>query len=332
MSFKSNFETKALGILADVTSKKQKLAATPKDLPDEKAFSTAPGRTGDLQDRKWLTSRVADLQMALEKASGQGIAIPLAQLVEVPGRRRALSDEAFGQLRENLRTNDLVTPITVRKLGSGEFEVVSGHNRVRAYRELQKECIQAVVQDTDDLRTRINSFYANLLQTDLTDFEKYQGFVMLQEKLSLSQADIARHSGMSEQFVSQMMAFRDLPSGALAIIEANPAVLGMDAAYKLALITKKHPRQGARVVDAIEKLSAGDVDQKGAVKLAGEVSDESKPTQKLKPIVIKSGKSNYCDMHRVNKTLRIQFKSAEEAQAVENAVREVLQRRAETLK
>ena len=332
MSFKSNFETKALGILADVTSKKQKLAAAPQNPADEKAFSTAPGRTGDLQDRKWLTSKVAALQAELEAATGQGITILLSKLVEVPGRRRALSDEAFSQLRENLRTNDLVTPITVRSLNAGKFEVVSGHNRVRAYRELAKDTIQAVVQNSDDIKTGINSFYANLLQTDLTDFEKFVGFTMLQEKLNLSQADIARHSGMSEQFVSQMMAFRDLPAGALAIIEANPSMLGMDAAYKFALIAKKHPGQNARIVDAIEKLNAGDVDQKGAVRLASNISDEAKPVQKLKPIVIKSGKANYCDIHRVDKTLRIQFKSAEEAQAVEEAVREVLQRRAETLR
>jgi hypothetical protein len=89
MSFKSNFETKALGILADVTSKKQKLAAAPHDSSDEKAFSTAPGRTGDLQDRKWLTSKVAVLQAELEAATGQGIAISLSDLVEAPGRRRA---------------------------------------------------------------------------------------------------------------------------------------------------------------------------------------------------------------------------------------------------
>lgn len=332
MSFKSNFETKALGILGDVTSKKEKLAAAPHDLPDEKAFSTAPGRTGDLQDRKWLTSKVAVLQAELEAATGQGIAISLSHLVEAPGRRRALSDEAFSQLRENLRTNDLVTPITVRKLDSAKFEIVSGHNRVRAYRELGKDTIQTVVQNTDDIKTGINSFYANLLQTDLTDFEKFVGFTMLQEKLNLSQADIARHSGMSEQFVSQIMAFRDLPKGALAIVEANPSVLGMDAAYKLALLAKKHPDQSARIVEAVEKLNTGDVDQKGAVRLASNISDETKPAEKRKPIIIKSGKSNYCDMQRVNKTLRIQFKSAEEAQAIEDAVREVLQRRAEALR
>jgi ParB family chromosome partitioning protein len=335
MSFKSNLESKTLGILDDIKARKEKRALMPQEDADEKAFSTAPGRTGDLQDRKWLTNKVTELTAELERTrtSAASLEIPLDKLTEVPGRRRKLGEAEFAELRENLRRNPLVTPITVRPKDKGEYEIVSGHNRVRAYREIGRTSIAAVIQSADNTQASINAFYANLLQTDLSDYEKFIGFKMIQDELKLSQAKIAEHSGKSESFVSRLMAFQDLPEAALKIVDADPSIIGMDAAYHLAAIAKDATRKDAqaKVTEAIEKLAAKQIDQKQAVKLAAS-TDTAKPPAPGKPIKIKAGKADYCAMRRMNKVLRIEFKSQEEAEAIENAVRAVLENRAEQLK
>lgn len=295
---------------------------------------TMPGQLGAFRDKaaEWQ-ARIDKLEAELaERGSKQLFNVQLTQIVEISGRRRVLDDTAFAHLRENLRANDLVTPITVRELPSGKFEIISGHNRVRAYRELGRPTIQAVIQNTDDLKSGINAFYANLLQTDLTDYEKFQGFDMLREQLGLTQAAIASHSGMSESFVSHLMAFEDLPRDVLQIVARNPSILGMGAAYKLAGIAKKMPSLSHQITEAVGRLERGEIDQNEAVRLASRKDVDAAPKTKVVPIKIKSGKSTYCDMRRVDKTLRIQFKSAAEAEAVEDAIRRVLQNRAESTK
>jgi ParB family transcriptional regulator, chromosome partitioning protein len=331
MSFKSNLEGKSLGFAADIAARKQARATLPRENPDEKGFSTAPGRTGDLQDRKWLTTKVAELTAALEDArNNASIAeIPLDKLVEVPGRRRLLTTEEYAELKENLRRNPMVTPITVRKLPDSRFEVVSGNNRVRIFQELDRKSILAYVLDSDESQSRINAFYANLLQTNLSDFEKFVGFKMLQDELQMSQTEIAEHSGKNESFVSRLMAFADLPAEALCIIERQPSIIGMTAAHQIATILKNDasPQAAERVTKAIEKLAAGEVDQKQAIKLAAPTA----PSRSAASVAttVRSGKHTYCQLRRVSKVLRIDFKSEDEAQAVETAILEMLQNRAE---
>jgi len=329
MSFKSDFQNKAVGILADIDKRKRKLSAQPKIHSDDADFSTAPGRTGDLQDRKWLTRKVEELTTQLAEASTCLREIHISQLTEVPGRRRKLSKDAFNELVENLRNNELVTPITVRELADGAFEIISGHNRVAAYRQLGKETISAAVKQSDDIGGSVSAFYANLLQTDLSDYEKYLGFSMLQSSLNLTQAQVAQHSGMATTVVSRIMAFSGLPQAALAILDVDPSILGAHAASQLAALSKTG--DGMNVVRAVEQLSRGEIDQKQAIRVAQKVNPS---VEKARPIsiTIKTGKAKYCQLMRTSNWLRIQLPSPEEAAEVEEAIKQVLQKRAEAIK
>jgi ParB family chromosome partitioning protein len=290
---------------------------------------TMPGQLGAFRlEAQKYADRIRELEALIKLQE-----ISLDALDEVPGRRRKLTATEFTELRENLRRNPLVTPITVRETSSGRFEIISGHNRVQAYRELGKKTIATVIQATDDVQASVNAFYANLLQTDLTDYEKFIGFKMMQDELKVSQSTLAEQSGRSESFISRLMAFADLPDKALKLIEQHPEIIGMDAAYQLARIAKdpKRPDGQSKVTAAIERLIGGQLDQQQAVRLAGAAS-ESRVSVLSKPIKIRSGKLDYCAIRRVNKSLRIEFKSADEAQGVEEEILLILQKRAERLK
>ncbi len=294
-----------------------------------KAPVTMPGQLGAFRlEAQKYADRIKELESQVQQQE-----IALDELHEVPKRRRKLSEAEYVDLRENLRRNPLVTPITVRIDDAGRFEIVSGHNRVSAYRELGKTSISSIVQRTDGVQANINAFYANLLQTDLSDFEKFVGFKMMQDELHLSLAKIAEHSGKSQSFVSRLMAFADLPREAQAIIEANPAIIGMDAAYQLATIARDGNRKDAaeKVIIAVKKLADGELDQRQAVKLASD-TNVAKASVLSKPIKIKSGKTDYCALRRVDKSLRIDFRSANEAEALQQAVLELLEKRAEQVK
>src|ERR1039457_7649403 len=97
MSFKDGLEKNQAGIFADVATKKKEAAATSRTEQDDQIFSTAPGKTGDLQDRRWLTNKVDELTRDLDAArvGSQSLEISIAELHEVKGRRRKLTAEEY---------------------------------------------------------------------------------------------------------------------------------------------------------------------------------------------------------------------------------------------
>lgn len=304
------------------------------DKPAEKAPRTAPGMFLNATQRiDTAEARVEELETRLREmeAGATSHEIPLDQLHEVAGRRRKLTAQQYAELKENLRNNPLVTPITVRRREAGGFEIVSGNNRVAVFRELGKAAIPAALLDSDDDQAEINAFYANLLQSDLSDYEKYLGFKRIIAKHpDLTHAQIAEGAGVSRSFVSQLMAFDDLPTDALSILNDKPNAIGANAAQDLAGLTKRG--RASQVVMAIAKVAAGQLDQSAAVKEAATDPVVKVAAVRPAPIHIKVGRATYCNMQRADKVLRLQFQSAEEADAVQSAIREVLERRALELK
>lgn len=294
----------------------------------DKLPRTAPGMFLNATQRiDEAEARVEELEAKLREAEGMGgREIALDDIHEAPGRRRKLTDRQYSELKENLRNNPLVTPVTLRKRAAGGFEIVSGNNRVAAYRDLGRTHILAVVLNSDDNQAEINAFYANLLQSDLTDFEKFLGFQRILEKHpNQTHAQVAEGAGVSRSFVSQLMAFADLPDEVLQILATRPDVIGANAAQDFAALTKKG--RGEQVLKAVQRITAGEIDQGKGVREAAIDPTVKLAATKVEPVRIRLGRSTYCDMRRANNVLRLQFQSADEAASVQDAIEELLQRR-----
>lgn len=231
--------------------------------------------------------------------------LPLTDLHEVTGRRRHLTPEQFSELKTNLSNNPLTSPIAVRRRKEGGYEIVAGHNRVQAYRELGRERIMSVVLELTEDEADRSAFYSNLLSPALPDFEKYMGLRARIEHGKLTQEQVAREAGILQQSVSLLMSFSGLPKAALTILESvpNKGLLGASAASKLSHIAR-NGKQG-RVVDAVQQLVDGKLSQAAAVSYAAR-EDKTKP-QTPAPLVIRSGKRSFCTFWRGERDIRISF-------------------------
>lgn len=299
----------------------------------DKSPRTAPAMFLDATQRMDAAEqKVEELEAKLRAAEAQAasLELPLDQLHEVPGRRRQLSEDEFAELRENLKLNELVTPVIVRRRAESGYEIISGNNRVAVYRELGRASIPAVVRDTEEEKADLNAFYANLLQPHLPDYEKYLGFCMIQrQRPGMSHEQIADMAGVSRSQITKLMAFAGLPAAAHERLRVHVHALGANAALELAQLTRQGREE--QVLEAVVKLIAGEVDQAQAVKFAAPPVERPR-NARPDATTIKVGKAVYCAMRRADKVLRLEFKSAEEAQAVEDAIAEVLRKRADQLK
>ncbi|MPW20056.1 ParB/RepB/Spo0J family partition protein [Paraburkholderia sp. CNPSo 3157] len=265
-------------------------------------------------------ARLKELEAQLLDASA--LDVEIYSLVEVPGRRRFMTEEKKLELRENIRHNGLVQPIVVRPLGNGKFEILSGHNRSDQVKALGQERIRAVLKEASDEEAEGAAFWANLLQSDLTDYEKYRGFKQMQERHpKITQAEMSEQSGISETVISYLLSFDDLPHEVLSILSEQPGLIGATAGKTLAGLAKGG--RAAEVIAAVGQLAAGKIDQTQAVKLAS-----AKPPKVAAPVdtvKIKRGKAVYCELRRAANVLRLQFKSDEEAKRVQAAIQKILE-------
>lgn len=262
---------------------------------------TSPGRLMDAQHRiNTAQARIKELETQLEERAA--LEVPLDSLVEVSGRRRKLTAEQFQELKSNLAQHALATPILVRALPDARYEIVAGHNRVAAYRELGRTTIRANVASIEEGEIEFAAFFSNLLSPSLTDFEKYWNFKRLQELSGLSRTEISESAGLSKSHVTRIFSFDALPEEAKAALAEKPERLGSNAAQKLAALTEAGKAE--KVVEAVRRLIDDEnFTQDKAVAFAAEKPRTVAPSA----TVVRSGRRKVCEISTRNGVVGVRF-------------------------
>jgi ParB family chromosome partitioning protein len=273
-----------------------------------------------------MSAENAALREQLATGARGGVEISLVQLVEVSGRRRHMSREKYVELRENLRHNKLIHPVVVRPRPDGSFEIVSGHHRTDAFREIGRQTIRCVLDETTEEEANSGAFYANLMQSDLTDYEKYLGFAQMQQRQGTTQAQLAEQAGVDASLISRLMAFADLPNSVHQILQTQPGLLGAKAGSALAAIARNG--NDAKVIEVVRRLVDKEVDEGQAVRLASTKGSPESPAKAATVSKIKTGRAVYCEIRTAKNVVRLQFQSDQEAAEVTAAIKAVLEQRA----
>ncbi len=236
--------------------------------------------------------------------------VPLNALVEVSGRRRKLTAEQFQELKSNLAQHPLATPILIRSFPEGRFEIVAGHNRVAAYRELGRQTIRANVASIEEGEIEFAAFFSNLLSPSLTDFEKYWNFKRLQELSGLSRTEISESAGLSKSHVTRIFSFDALPEQAKAALAERPERLGSNAVQKLAALVEAGKAE--KVVEAVRRLV--DDEQFTQDKAVSFASEKPKVMQSS-TTVVRAGRKKVCEVSTRNDVVGVRFFEKEAADA-----------------
>lgn len=116
--------------------------------------------------------------------------------------REKVDPECIKELKESLKEDGQWDPILVRPKGD-KYELIAGHNRVMATKELGWDEIEATVRDLSDKEAMLLSLKTNLLRQEMSQVE--QGRVLRDITLNcgLSGADLAKIIGKSQPWVTR---------------------------------------------------------------------------------------------------------------------------------
>lgn len=270
---------------------------------------TSPGRMMAAQAAiNAVEKRLEDVQRQIGKA----IELPLDKLVEVPGRRRKLTPEQYAELKDNLRQNPLVSPITVIALEDGRYEIHAGNNRTHIYRELGRTTIPAVIREFgDEHQTELAAFYSNLLQPSLPDLEKYLGLRRRQEQAGLTQQQLGDEAGLSAAQVSRLFAFSRLPAGALEILQGaqDLGLLGANGAAAFAMQYEADASSADAILNALRQMVADpSFTQAKALESVKASRKPKSPAERKAPRVFRLGKKQICSLAVRPGVIAIQLK------------------------
>ena len=96
---------------------------------------------------------------------------------------KARTGEEQNELLESIRANGTLVPILVRSSLVGKYEIISGHRRVEACKELGINTIPAIVKDLTNEEAIITMVDANLQRENLLPSEKAFAYKMKMEAM-----------------------------------------------------------------------------------------------------------------------------------------------------
>lgn len=96
---------------------------------------------------------------------------------------KSRTGEEQTELLESIRANGTLVPIIVRSSSAGKYEIISGHRRVEACKELSVDTIPAIVKELSNEEAVITMVDANLQRENLLPSEKAFAYKMKVEAM-----------------------------------------------------------------------------------------------------------------------------------------------------
>jgi ParB family transcriptional regulator, chromosome partitioning protein len=138
----------------------------------------------------------------------------------VPNRyqpRKHFSEESLTELSQSISAKGVLQPILVRPLpddaaqGASKFELIAGERRVRASQLAGKRSIPALVRPMSDEESLVLAMIENLQREDLNPMDEAHGLASIQERLQISQDELAKTLGKSRPAIANSLRLLQLP-------------------------------------------------------------------------------------------------------------------------
>ena len=111
--------------------------------------------------------------------------LPIDQISDFPDHPyKVKDDQDMMDLVESIRKNGVLTPVTVRKIPGGRFEMISGHRRKRACELIGLRTIRGEVLNVDDNAAAIMMCDSNLHRSVILPSEKAFAYKMRLEAMN----------------------------------------------------------------------------------------------------------------------------------------------------
>jgi len=198
---------------------------------------TTPNKKGDALG-KGIRSLLQSIDADLKTTSGElkssvveavtnMLRIPLDQIETNPRQpRHDFDEQALQELAHSIRLHDIIQPITVSKLPSGKYRLISGERRFRAAKIAALKDIPAYIRQADDQQLLELALLENLQREDLNAMEIALSYKRMMEELNYTQEQVAERMGKERSTVANYIRLLKLPPDIQVAVRSNQLSMG----------------------------------------------------------------------------------------------------------
>ncbi|HEY2017512.1 MAG TPA: ParB/RepB/Spo0J family partition protein [Bryobacteraceae bacterium] len=157
--------------------------------------------------------------------------------------RRVFQTERLSELAQSIRTNGIIQPLVVRKLGE-RYQLVAGERRWRAAKLAEIQHVPVVVREIPDDRLLEITLIENIQREDLNPIETAMALSRMGTELDLNPDEIGRRTGKDRTTIVNFTRLLQLPADLQQLIAERRLSAGHGRCL-LSLPSADHQREVA---------------------------------------------------------------------------------------
>ncbi|MBS1599237.1 MAG: ParB/RepB/Spo0J family partition protein [Bacteroidetes bacterium] len=174
-----------------------------------------------------LKTSAGDLKHTVVEAATGVLRIPLDQIETNPKQPRHDFDEtAMNELASSIRMHDIIQPITVAKLPTGKYRLISGERRFRASKIAGLKDIPSYIRQANDHQLLELALLENLQREDLNAMEIALSYKRMMDELNHTQEQVAERMGKERSTVANYIRLLKLPPDIQIAVRSNELSMG----------------------------------------------------------------------------------------------------------
>ncbi len=208
--------------------------------------------------------------------------IPISQIEANPFQPRTEFEQgALEELSESIKIHGVIQPITVRKIGVDQYQIISGERRTKASILAGLTTIPAYIRLANDQEMLEMALIENIQRENLNPIEIALSYQRLQSECNLKLEELADRVGKKRSTVNNYLRLLKLPveiqaglrDGRVSMGHAR-AIINIDDPDLQMSIYLKVIEQGLSVRD-IESLARASKENKGSTPTKNKESEEN---------------------------------------------------------
>ncbi len=139
--------------------------------------------------------------------------IPISQITPNPDQPRNFFDEtALEELAMSIRELGIIQPLTLRKVATDSYQIISGERRYRAARIAGLDTVPAYIRTATDTELTEMALIENIQREDLNAIEIALTFKKLIEQYKLTQERLSERIGKKRATIANFLRLLKLPA------------------------------------------------------------------------------------------------------------------------
>ncbi len=162
-----------------------------------------------------LGSLIKDIEIDAQPQGGSSISeIDIDKIDANPDQpRTTFDDDALAELADSIRAFGVISPITLRKIDDGHYQIIAGERRWRAAKLADLDKIPAYIKTADDeQQVQLMALIENIQREDLNAIEIALSYHKLMNDYNLTQEALSQQVGKKRATIANYVRLLKLPA------------------------------------------------------------------------------------------------------------------------